>query len=137
LTNYASIKINNRGVFGLHAPGFHTEYGIADVKSVYKLPEKIDFDVGSLIGDTLGTAYHAIRRVGIQPGDTVAIWGLGPIGITTAQMANLAGAANVIAFALMGAYNIGLTVNTYPVSSVGIGLGVDYGIYLWGGCLKR
>jgi len=29
----------------------------------------------------------------------------------------------------MGAYNIGLTVNTYPVASVGIGLGVDYGIY--------
>jgi threonine dehydrogenase-like Zn-dependent dehydrogenase len=89
---------NNRGVFGLHVPGFHAEYGIADVKSVYRLPEKIDFDVGSLIGDTLGTAYHAIKRVGIQPGDTIAIWGLGPIGLATAQMANVAGAAKVIAF---------------------------------------
>ncbi len=89
---------NNRGVFGLHAPGFHAEYGIADARSVYKLPEKIDFDVGSLIGDTLGTAYHAIKRIEIQPGDIVAIWGLGPIGITTAQMANVAGAAKVIAF---------------------------------------
>ena len=29
----------------------------------------------------------------------------------------------------MGAYHIGLTVNTYPVASIGIGLGVDYGIY--------
>ena len=37
--------------------------------------------------------------------------------------------SNVITFALMGAYHIGLTVNTYPVASVGIGLGVDYGIY--------
>jgi len=37
--------------------------------------------------------------------------------------------SNVLTFALMGAYNIGLTVNTYPVASVGIGLGVDYGIY--------
>ena len=89
---------NNRGVFGLHAPGFHAEYGLADAGSVYFLPDKIDFDVGALIGDTLGTAYHAIRRVGIQPGDMVAIWGLGPIGITTAQMANVAGAAKVIAF---------------------------------------
>jgi len=93
---------NNRGVFGLHSPGFHAEYGIADARSVYKLPEKIDFDVGSLIGDTLGTAYHAIKRVGIQPGDIVAIWGLGPIGITTAQMANVAGAAKVIAFDVIG-----------------------------------
>jgi hypothetical protein len=37
--------------------------------------------------------------------------------------------SNIITFALMGAYHIGLTVNTYPVASVGIGLGVDYGIY--------
>lgn len=37
--------------------------------------------------------------------------------------------SNVITFALMGAYQIGLTVNTFPVASVGIGLGVDYGIY--------
>jgi len=37
--------------------------------------------------------------------------------------------ANLICFALMGIYQIGLTVSTYPVSSVGVGLGVDYGIY--------
>jgi threonine dehydrogenase-like Zn-dependent dehydrogenase len=89
---------DNRGVFGLHAPGFHAEYGIADARSVYILPKKIDFDVGSLIGDTLGTAYHAIKRIKVQPGDIIAIWGLGPIGITTAQMANIVGAAKVIAF---------------------------------------
>jgi hypothetical protein len=45
--------------------------------------------------------------------------------------------SNIIAFALMGAYNIGLTVNTYPVSSVGIGLGVDYGIYFVGRLLEE
>ncbi len=40
--------------------------------------------------------------------------------------------SNVITFALMGAYHVGVTVNTYPVSSIGIGLGVDYGIYFVG-----
>ena len=40
--------------------------------------------------------------------------------------------SNLIAFALMAAYQIGLTINTFPVSSVGIGLGVDYGIYFIG-----
>lgn len=95
--NLANI-CDNRGVFGLHAPGFHAEYGVADARSVYKLPESIDFDIGCLIGDTLGTAYHAIKRVKIQPGDLVAIWGLGPIGIVTAQMAKAVGAAKIIAF---------------------------------------
>ena len=37
--------------------------------------------------------------------------------------------ANLICFALMGIYQVGLTVSTYPVSSIGVGLGVDYGIY--------
>jgi len=37
--------------------------------------------------------------------------------------------SNLVAFALMGIYQVGLTVSTYPVSSIGVGLGVDYGIY--------
>jgi hypothetical protein len=40
--------------------------------------------------------------------------------------------SNYLTFALMGAYHIGLTTNTFPVSSIGIGLGVDYGIYFVG-----
>ncbi len=45
--------------------------------------------------------------------------------------------SNVITFALMGAYQIGLTVNTYPVASIGIGLGVDYGIYFLSRVLEQ
>ena len=39
------------------------------------------------------------------------------------------GISNLVTFALMGIYQVGLTVSTYPVSSIGVGLGVDYGIY--------
>ena len=45
--------------------------------------------------------------------------------------------SNILTFALMGAYHIGLTVNTYPVASVGIGLGVDYGIYFMSRLLEE
>ena len=37
--------------------------------------------------------------------------------------------ANFGAFVYMNARNIGLTIDTIPVISLGIGLGVDYGIY--------
>jgi len=37
--------------------------------------------------------------------------------------------ANFGAFIYMNAFNIGLTIDTIPVISLGIGLGVDYGIY--------
>lgn len=88
---------DKRGVFGLHAPGSNAEYIAAPQESLYHLPKGISFKVGCLMGDTLGTAYHAIRRVQVQPGDIVALWGLGPVGMTIAQMAKVAGAAKVIA----------------------------------------
>lgn len=38
--------------------------------------------------------------------------------------------ANLVAFAYMAMRNIGLDINSLPVSAVGIGVGVDYGIYM-------
>lgn len=38
--------------------------------------------------------------------------------------------ANLVAFAYMAVNKIGIDINVLPVSAVGIGVGVDYGIYL-------
>ncbi len=38
--------------------------------------------------------------------------------------------ANFLAFTFMVYKNIGLNINTFPVVSLGIGLGVDYGLYI-------
>jgi hypothetical protein len=38
--------------------------------------------------------------------------------------------ANFLAFTYMSFKNIGLNINTFPVVSLGIGLGVDYGLYI-------
>ncbi|MBN2108677.1 MAG: MMPL family transporter [Deltaproteobacteria bacterium] len=38
--------------------------------------------------------------------------------------------SNLIAFAYMAIFQIGLSISTLPVSAAGIGMGVDYGIYL-------
>lgn len=38
--------------------------------------------------------------------------------------------ANLLTFAFMAEMKIGLNINTLPISSLGIGLGVDYGIYI-------
>jgi 2-desacetyl-2-hydroxyethyl bacteriochlorophyllide A dehydrogenase len=90
---------DQRGVFGAVGPreGCFAEYVIAPYSSLYHLPQAISYEVGSLIGDTLSTAAHAIRRADITPGDTVAIWGLGPVGQCILQMARVAGAGRVIA----------------------------------------
>ena len=40
--------------------------------------------------------------------------------------------SNYLTYALMGALGIGLDVNSLPVVSLGVGLGVDYGLYIVG-----
>ena len=39
--------------------------------------------------------------------------------------------ANIVAFGYMGFAEIGLSINTLPVAAVGVGVGVDFGIYLY------
>jgi len=86
---------NNRKVIGLHYPGFHSEYFKCDEKALYPLPDNIDFLEGCLIGDTLGTALHAVNKIDTS-GKIIAIWGLGPIGSTIAQVVKSAGAKRII-----------------------------------------
>ena len=40
---------------------------------------------------------------------------------------------SVLNYALMGLLEIGLKVQTLPVAALGVGIGVDYGIYIFGG----
>jgi threonine dehydrogenase-like Zn-dependent dehydrogenase len=62
-----------------------------------RLPEGMSPDVALFVGDVLGTGYHAARQAGIVPGDTVAVLGLGPVGLCAVQAARAAGAAQVLA----------------------------------------
>ena len=45
--------------------------------------------------------------------------------------------SNLIAFGYMQAMNIGLSVNTLPCSAVGVGVGVDFAIYLYSRCVEE
>ncbi len=48
-------------------------------------------------GDVMGTAYHAVTNAGLRPGQSLAVLGLGPVGLCTVQMARAAGATPVLA----------------------------------------
>ena len=49
------------------------------------------------LSDILPTAYESIERIGVGAGDTVAIWGCGPVGQLAIQCAYMVGAERVIA----------------------------------------
>lgn len=62
----------------------------------YVIPDWMDPDDAVLLTDVLPTGYQAAEMGGIKMGDTVVVFGAGPIGIMAAKCAWLFGAARVI-----------------------------------------
>jgi 2-desacetyl-2-hydroxyethyl bacteriochlorophyllide A dehydrogenase len=62
-----------------------------------RVPAGMSDDVALFAGDVLGTGWHAVDQAGIRPGDSVAVLGLGPVGLCAVQAARAAGAARVLA----------------------------------------
>lgn len=60
------------------------------------IPEGMDLDDAVLLTDVVPTGYQAAEMGGIQPGDTVIVFGAGPIGIMAARCSWLFGAGRVI-----------------------------------------
>jgi 2-desacetyl-2-hydroxyethyl bacteriochlorophyllide A dehydrogenase len=62
-----------------------------------KVPDAVPDDVALFAGDVAGTAYHAVLEGGVRAGDSVAVLGLGPVGLCAVQVALAAGAGPVLA----------------------------------------
>jgi 2-desacetyl-2-hydroxyethyl bacteriochlorophyllide A dehydrogenase len=62
-----------------------------------KAPEGIPDEIALFAGDVMGTGYHAIADGEVRPGDSVAVLGLGPVGLCAVQAAVAAGAGPVVA----------------------------------------
>lgn len=60
------------------------------------IPDWMDPDDAVLLTDVVPTGYQAAEMGGIQPGDTVVVFGAGPIGIMAAKCSWLFGAGRVI-----------------------------------------
>ena len=61
------------------------------------IPDGIDDDRVVFLSDILPTGWMAAENAGIEPGDTVAVWGCGPVGLFAIQSALIMGAHRVIA----------------------------------------
>ena len=60
------------------------------------IPPDMDLDDAVLLTDVVPTGYQAAEMGGIKPGDTVVVFGAGPIGIMAAKCSWLFGAGRVI-----------------------------------------
>lgn len=78
--------------------GTFSEYVLASENSVVRVDDDIPLDVVALVSCGAATGFGAAtERAGTQPGDNVAVIGIGGIGINAVQGAAKAGAKRVIA----------------------------------------
>jgi alcohol dehydrogenase len=98
----------NGGMFG-HGkgwggfPGTQAEYmriPYADMV-LEPIPADLTEEQAIFVGDILSTGYMACENGSVRPGDVVAIWGAGPVGLCTVASARLFGASRIVSVDLL------------------------------------
>jgi threonine dehydrogenase-like Zn-dependent dehydrogenase len=80
-------------------PGLQAEFArtpLADANLI-RLPDDLDDDRAILLSDIFPTGYFGADAAEIKPGDTVAVFGCGPVGLFAIVSARLLGAGRVFA----------------------------------------
>ncbi len=73
--------------------GGHAELIAAPEMCCLPLPDEVNWESGVLLGgDTIGTTYRALKRLGVSAFDTVAVLGCGPIGLGMLALLRFLGA---------------------------------------------
>ena len=75
-------------------PGFFREFVNLPVKNLLAIPPELSLELATLV-EPLAVAMHSMRFAAIQPGETVAVFGAGPIGLLTIACLKVAGAGRI------------------------------------------
>ena len=80
---------------GKHYSGGFAEYTKVNCNKCVKIPDSVSYRQAALL-DCYAVGVHALKRLPISVGDTVVVYGAGPMGLCTAQVVKAAGARRVI-----------------------------------------
>jgi len=84
-------------MIGKYRAGGYAEFIVMPARSVFKLPEEIPFTHGAIMMCSSATSLHALNKARLRPGETVAVFGVGGLGVSAIQLARARGASRVFA----------------------------------------
>jgi 2-desacetyl-2-hydroxyethyl bacteriochlorophyllide A dehydrogenase len=84
-------------MIGKHRDGGYAEFIVVAARSVFRLPDEIPFEQGAILMCSSATSLHAFNKARLRPGETVAIFGIGGLGVSAVQLARHFGAVEVFA----------------------------------------
>ena len=65
---------------GFDVDGGDADYIVVPAQNCLKLPDTMSFEAGAVMTDMVGTQYQAQKRLGVSGTDSVAVFGIGPMG---------------------------------------------------------
>lgn len=93
----------NRKVVGVTIDGALARYVKVKPRNLVSLRNGIPFEEGALLTDAVATPYHALKaRANIRIGESVAIFGVGGLGVHAVMLARILGATPIIALDISG-----------------------------------
>jgi propanol-preferring alcohol dehydrogenase len=84
-------------MLGKHVDGGYAEYIAVPARNAVPLPDEVSFEHGAVLMCSSATSFHALRKARLQPGETVAVFGVGGLGMSAIQLARSFGAVAVYA----------------------------------------
>jgi len=84
-------------MIGKHRDGGYAEFIAMPERSVFRLPDEIPFEQGAILMCSSATSLHALNKARLRAGETVAIFGVGGLGVSAIQLALHLGAGKVFA----------------------------------------
>jgi propanol-preferring alcohol dehydrogenase len=84
-------------MIGKHRDGGYAEFIALPARNAFRLPDEIPFEQGAIMMCSSATSLHALNKARLRPGETVAVFGVGGLGVSAVQLAKYFGAAEVFA----------------------------------------
>jgi propanol-preferring alcohol dehydrogenase len=84
-------------MIGKYRDGGYAEYISVPARSVFVLPPEIPFEQGAVMMCSSATSLHALRKARLAPGEAVAVFGAGGLGLSAVQLARAFGTRQVFA----------------------------------------
>ncbi len=84
-------------MIGKARDGGYAEFIVMPARSVFPLPDETPFEHGAIMMCSSATSLHALHKARMQPGESVAIFGAGGLGMSAIQLAQALGASKVFA----------------------------------------
>ena len=84
-------------MIGKYRDGGYAEFILMPVRSVFPLPDSIPFPQGAIMMCSSATSLHALSKARLCAGETVAVFGVGGLGVSAIQLAKAFGAGAVFA----------------------------------------